>query len=108
MSTWNGWSESAKLLQLAGLSGGKALPEWTLLGADATKNFGTALAALQNRLDPGGPALVAQDFRHLAQQHGETVADFIHRLEVWSVWEREIVGGDKRYPTIWSTTRSQV
>ena len=58
-STWNGWSESEKLLQLAGHLRGKALQEWTLLGADATKNFGTALAALQNRLDPGGPALAA-------------------------------------------------
>eukprot|EP00731_Ephydatia_muelleri_P011030 Em0005g1616a len=46
-STWNGWSESEKLLQLAGHLRGKALQEWTLLGADATKNFGTALAALQ-------------------------------------------------------------
>ena len=72
------------------------------------QEFWNSLGCTANRLDPGGPALAAQDFRHLAQQHGETVADFIHRLEVWSVWEREIVGGDERYPTIWSTTRSQV
>ena len=50
---------------------------------DATKNFGTALAILQNRLDR---ALVAQDFCHLAQQHGETVTDFIQCLE--SVFRR--------------------
>ena len=63
-STWNGWSKSEKLLQLAGHSRGKVLQEWTLLDIDATKNFGTALAAMQNRLDPGGPALAAQDFHH--------------------------------------------
>ena len=73
-------------MQLAGHLRRKAVQEWTLLGADATKNFGTALAALQNRLDPGGPAVAAQDFRHLAQQRGETVADFIRRLE--SVFRR--------------------
>ena len=85
-STWNGWSESEKLLQLAGHLRGKALQEWTLLGTDAIKNFGTALAALQSRLDPGGPALAAQDFRHLTQHNGESVADFIRRLE--SVFRR--------------------
>ena len=85
-SIWNGWSESEKLLQLAGHLRGKALQEWTLLGADATENFGAALAALRNRLDPGGPALAAQDFRHLTQQQGEIVADFIRRLE--SVFRR--------------------
>ena len=50
---------------------------------NATKNFGTPLAILQNRLNP---ALVAQDFCHLAQQHGETVTNFIHCLE--SVFRR--------------------
>ena len=85
-STWNDWSESEKLLQLAGHLRGKALQEWSLLGVDATKDFKTAVASLQDRLDPGGPALAAQDFRHLTQQHGETVADLIRRLE--SVFRR--------------------
>ena len=33
------------------------------------------------RLDPGSWTLTAQDFRHISQEGGEKVADFIHRLE---------------------------
>ena len=39
------------------------------------------MAALRGRLDPGGRALVAQDFRHAAQRENEAVADYISRLE---------------------------
>ena len=36
---------------------------------------------MRSRLDPSSRALAAQDFRHASQQGGESVADFIRRLE---------------------------
>ena len=36
---------------------------------------------MRNRLDPCSRALAAQDFRHASQRRGESVADFIRRLE---------------------------
>ena len=40
-----------------------------------------SLIALRVRLDPGGRALAAQDFRHTFQRETEQVGDFIRRLE---------------------------
>jgi len=37
--------------------------------------------ALRERLNPGGKALAAQDFRHTAQKGNESVADYVRRLE---------------------------
>lgn len=64
---------------------------------NGTKNLRTALAALQNRLGPDGPALAAQEFHHLAQQQGETVADNMPPEESLqkSIWKREILHGDE-------------
>ena len=75
---WNGWGEAEKLIQLAGHLRGKALQEWSLLGAAVYKN---ATTILKDRLDPSRKALAVQDFRHLAQKQKEFVADFILRLE---------------------------
>ena len=36
---------------------------------------------MRDRLDPGGKAMAAQDFRHCSQSEGENVGDFIRRLE---------------------------
>ena len=36
---------------------------------------------MRNRLDPCSRALAAQDFRHASQRRGESVDDFIRRLQ---------------------------
>ena len=43
--------------------------------------YASAIEALRGRLDPGSKTLAAQDFRHTLQKEGESVADFIRRLE---------------------------
>ena len=40
-----------------------------------------ACKQMQVRLDLGGKAVVAQDFRHTVQGETELVADFVHQLE---------------------------
>ena len=80
-STWNGWSEEERLMQLAGHLRGRALQEWNLLGEGDKETYAEATQALRSRLDPGGRALAAQDFRHTVQGETEGVADFIRRLE---------------------------
>ena len=78
---WNEWSKDELLIQLAGHLRGRALQEWNLLGASERESCDTAVAALRSRLDPGARAMAVQDFRHLTQREGETVGDFIRRLE---------------------------
>ena len=80
-STWNGWTEEERLMQLAGHLHGRALQEWNLLSDGDKGSYADATQALHNRLDPGGRALAAQDFRHTVQGETELVADFIRRLE---------------------------
>ena len=80
-ATWNGWGEGEKLIQLAGHLRGKALQEWSLLGAADKAVYKNATTVLKDRLDPSRKALAVQDFRHLAQKQKESVADFILRLE---------------------------
>lgn len=80
-ATWNGWSESEKLLQLAGHLKGKAIQEWNLMEEADKTSYNRATVALRGRVDQGSTKLAAQDFRHAAQKAKETVAEFIHRLE---------------------------
>ena len=80
-AAWNGWSQSDRLLQLAGHLRGRALQEWNLLDLTDKTSFTPAVEALRLRLDPGSKAVAAQDFRHAAQGDEEQVADFIRRLE---------------------------
>ena len=80
-SSWNGWSEDDKLLQLAGHLRGRALQEWNLIADDDKSTYSSATEALRARLDPGNKTLAAQDFRHTLQGNEEKVTDFIHRLE---------------------------
>ena len=80
-STWNGWTEEERLIQLAGHLRDQALQEWNLLEDVDKKTYADATQALRSRLDPGGRALAAQDFRHTAQGEAESAADFIRRLE---------------------------
>ena len=80
-SQWNGWTPDELLLQFAGHLRGRALQEWSLLDEDDKKTYDQAVASLRNRLEPGGRALAAQDFRHTAQKEAESVAEFIRRLE---------------------------
>ena len=68
-------------MQFAGHLRGRALMEWNLLSEDEKKEYGAATSALRRRLDPGGRALAAQDFRHTLQRENEMVGDFIRRLE---------------------------
>ena len=76
---WNGWTTEECLLQMAGHLKGRALLEWNLLKDDDDKRdtMEKAVRALRNRLDEGGRALAAQDFRHLLQKEGETVSGYI-------------------------------
>ena len=78
---WNQWTNEDTLIQLAGHLHGRALQEWTLLRDVEKLTLEDAVTALRGRLDPGSRALVAQDFRHAAQREGETVTDYISRLE---------------------------
>ena len=78
---WNRWSQEEELLQLAGHLRGRALQEWDLLSTSDRANFDKAVGALRDRLDPGGKVMAAQDFRHCSQSEGESVSDFIRRLE---------------------------
>jgi len=80
-SSWNGWSEEDKLLQLAGHMRGRALQEWNLIAEDDTSTYLSATEALCACLDPGNKTLAAQDFRHTVQGSGESITDFICRLE---------------------------
>ena len=78
---WNQWSDSETLIQLAGHLRGRALQEWSLLRIAEKESLKVAIDALRSRLDPGSRALAAQDFRHASQCEGESVADYIRRLE---------------------------
>ena len=80
-ATWNRWTENEKLLQLADHLRGKAAQEWTLLDTTDKATFASATRALGGRLDRGGKALAAQEFRHTIQRSSEVVSDFILRLE---------------------------
>ena len=68
-------------MQFAGHLRGRALLEWNLLDSKDKKTYQTATEVLRTRLDPGGRALAAQDFRHTFQRETESVADLIRRLE---------------------------
>ena len=80
-SSWNGWTHEELLMQFAGHLRGRALQEWNLLGPEDKESYEAATRALRTRLDPGGRALAAQDFRHTAQRESEPVSDFVRRLE---------------------------
>ncbi len=79
-ATWNEWTEEELLMQLAGHLRGRALQEWILLG-DEKITYDSTTEALRSRLDRGSRVLAAQDFRHTLQRDGESVSDFIMRLE---------------------------
>jgi len=78
---WYVWTEEEHLLQFAGHLRSCALQKWNLLDNTDKSTFDTAVKALQARLDPGNKLLAAQDFRHLTQSEGESVAKFISQLE---------------------------
>ena len=63
------------------MEGPRALQEWGVLSTSDKSTLERAVTAMRNRLDPCSRALAAQDFRHAAQRQGESVADFIRRLE---------------------------
>ena len=78
---WNRWSQRETLIQLAGHLRGRALQEWGLLSALEKSSLEEATAAMRNRLDPSSRAMAAQDFRQAPQHKGESVSDFIRRVE---------------------------
>ena len=80
-SQWNGWSSEEQVIQLAGHLKGRALQEWNLLGEGQVQNYDSAVQALWERLDPGSRVLAGQNFRHTAQREGESVSNFVRRLE---------------------------
>ena len=80
-SAWNGWSVTEKLMQLPGNLKGRTLQEWSLLGQTVQQDYTAAINALRSRLDSTNRTMTAQDFRHSIQRQGESVADFIRRLE---------------------------
>ena len=75
-AVWNGWSMEEKIIQLAG-----HLQEYNFLGEDQHSTYEQAMQALRDRRDPANKVLAGQVFCHTAQQEGESVADFIGRLE---------------------------
>jgi membrane protein required for beta-lactamase induction len=66
-------------MQLPGYLKGRALQEWSLLGPTVQQDYTAAIDALRSRLDSTNRTMAAQD--HSIQQQGESVADFIRRLE---------------------------
>ena len=78
---WNEWTPEELLLQLAGHLRGRALQEWNLMSTTEKSSWDKAVQALKSRLEPGARAFAAQDFRHISQAQGETVSDFLCRLE---------------------------
>ena len=80
-SDWNSWTAAEKLMQLPGHLKGRALQEWRLLEQTVQQDYRTAIEALRSRLDPGSKTMAAQDFRHSIQRSGESVPDYIRRLE---------------------------
>ena len=80
-STWNGWSMTEKVMQLPGYLKGRAVQEWSLLSPTAQQDYTAAIEAIRSRLDSTNRTMAAQEFRHSTQPQGESVADFIRRLE---------------------------
>ena len=80
-SAWNAWTEQERSIQLAGHIRGRALQKYNLLRQEDKASFAEVVGALRVRLDPGGKAIAAQDFRHTVQSESESVADFVRRLE---------------------------
>lgn len=80
-STWNGWSEEDKLIQLAGHLDGRALQEWNLMKVEDKNTFERGVEVLRSRIDPANKTAAAQDFRHTTQRESESVSDFVRRLE---------------------------
>ena len=78
---WYAWTEAEHLLQLAGHLCDRALQEWNLLDSHDKETLDSAVASLKARLDPGNKLVASQDFHHLSQKEGESVAKFISRLE---------------------------
>ena len=78
---WNAWTDSERLLQLAGHLRGKARQQFSLLSSGDKATFFSATVAMRSRLDAGSHVLAAQYFRHATQGPQETVSDYILRLE---------------------------
>ena len=80
------------MIQLAGHLKGRALQEWKLLPSEERRSFSQATETLHLRLDSVSRIIAAQDFRHVRQREGESVADFIRCLECIyfpvSIWMR--------------------
>ena len=57
------------------------MQEWSLIEKGDRSTYASAVEALRAQLDPGSKTLAAQDFRHTLQKDGESVADFVRRLE---------------------------
>ena len=60
---------------------GRALQEWSLLSLTVQQDYTAAIDALRSRLDSTNRTVAAQDFCYSIQRQGESVADFIRRLE---------------------------
>ena len=80
-ATWNEWTVEDKLMQLPGYLKGRALQEWHLLPRSEQQSYRVSVEALRARLDLGSKIVAAQDLCHFLQRSGETVSDFIRRLE---------------------------
>ena len=63
------------------LAGHLPLQEWTLLRTAEKETLKAVTSALRSRLDLTSMALAAQDFRHASQHEGESVPDYISRIE---------------------------
>lgn len=80
-ASWNAWTDEEKLLQLAGHLRGRTLQEWNLIPTEDRSNFADAVKSLRARVDLENRVLAGQDFRHVTQESGESVAEYIRRLE---------------------------
>ena len=80
-ASWNKWTDEEKVIQLAGHLRQKALLEWNLIDVTDRDVYERACKQMQARLDLGGKAVAAQDFRHTVQGETELVADFVRQLE---------------------------
>ena len=80
-ANWNNWTGEEQLMQFAGYLKGRVLAEWNLLSPEEMCTVEVAAKSLRERLDPCSKVMAGQDFRRTMQRDGETVSDFICRLE---------------------------
>lgn len=65
------------------------------------QDYPMAVEALCSWLDPGSKKMAAQEFSHSFQMSGESVADYIHRIEQIAYGKDDLNAVTKKHPFVW-------